>query len=151
MASVRYVRFEMWTDANVYIDAIVANNYLNTTRDSDAPIISNIDVFGDPLINSQITIIWNCSDVNPWNYTVYLDGISQNNSPWYGTNIEYTFTYTSILSHNVTIILQDLFGNRIVSTTVIPSSPLPISMIAIGVTGISLLIIIIILKRRKSR
>ena len=151
MASVRYVRFEMWTDANVYIDAIVAKNYLNTTRDSDAPIISNIDVFGDPLINSQITIIWNCSDVNPWNYTVYLDGISQNNSPWYGTNIEYTFTYTSILSHNVTIILQDLFGNRIVSTTVIPSSPLPISMIAIGVTGISLLIIIIILKRRKSK
>ncbi|MFX0087241.1 MAG: aryl-sulfate sulfotransferase [Candidatus Hodarchaeota archaeon] len=106
----RYVKVETSTDDNVVLDAIIAVNYNKV--DSEPPTIIGPEDF-DVWINQSFTVIqWDVFDVSPWNYSILVDGTIDQSGPWFGSNILYYYSITSIGIIQITLVLFDVLGHR---------------------------------------
>jgi hypothetical protein len=153
IASVRYVQIEYYSGDLIELDAVVAFNYEIQTTDSGPPIIQgppDIEVFQG--INSAV-LEWNASDATPWGYTILLNGGEIFTEPWSGGSIVYTFTPQSAGEWNVTIIVEDLFGNTAADTVIVTSTPSTVffGLVALiaAPAGIVAIVVVYYLKKRR--
>jgi hypothetical protein len=109
--TVRYVQIEC-TGATVELDAIEALNYNQPTPETDPPQISGPEDFS--ISNqSSVEVSWEVTDLYPWNYSIFIDENMVEHGFWTESQISYTVDLVNRNdSFEITLILDDIFGNR---------------------------------------
>ncbi len=105
-------------------------------------------------------ILWYPTDLDPATFQYYLDGTEQEEREWTGFAIHLTADNLEVGSHNITLAVWDSSGNRASDSVLVEVLPLgstpaiagineQILLLSVGgVAGVSVIGIIIILKRR---
>ncbi len=116
--SVRYVQVEC-TGATVKLDAIEALNYNHPTLETDPPQITGPE---DISISNQtsVEVSWEVNDLHPWNYSIFIDENTVEHGFWTDSPISYTVDLVNKNeSFEITLVLDDIFGNRAEDTVTI--------------------------------
>jgi hypothetical protein len=107
---VRYVKIEYFAGDSVAIDAIVAFNHNAPKSDAGPPIITGPPDF--VMSREQSSILnWSISEDAPWSYRIWIDGFILESGPLSTDRIQYVFETSSIGDWNVTLEVEDVFGN----------------------------------------
>jgi len=110
---VRYVRIECHSDDSIKLDSIVALNSNYIKDDSESPHVIGLEDLWIWPNQTSITLLWEVSDLTPWNYTILVNYQMIETNPWNGSDICFTFSFPpSNRGISVTLILYDIFGNR---------------------------------------
>ncbi|MFX0124797.1 MAG: hypothetical protein ACFFAE_14295 [Candidatus Hodarchaeota archaeon] len=120
-ATVRYVRVESGSEASVELDAIEALYYNQPAPETTSPQIvtftgpEDLWVWSD---QSSVQLSWDADDSHPWNYSILVDDELVEEGFWdYDSLIKYKLSLTDKTDAvKVTLILDDLFGNRFEDT-----------------------------------
>ncbi|MHA1682561.1 MAG: hypothetical protein ACTSUE_16610 [Promethearchaeota archaeon] len=105
------------------------------------------------------TVTWNVSDLNPNNYTIYIDGEQETNGTWTSLNqIEFNLDGKSTGSYEITLEINDLAGNVINDTVILTVKGVAFSMpqgfqiiLGLSLAGVAALVIVMqVHKKRRS-
>ena len=128
----------------------IADNVRIFVVDTTAPILNHpSDITGD-LSLGEIQISWQPTDLLPFNYAIYNNGILAESGIWSsGENLTYTFQPAVASSYNITIIVEDTSGNiatdsvfvNIDQQTIEPFGDVMIVSISIGSFAIIVVVI----------
>ncbi|MGY5863445.1 MAG: aryl-sulfate sulfotransferase [Candidatus Thorarchaeota archaeon] len=153
LSSVRYIQLEYFTGDSIEVDAIVAYNFELQSTDTGAPVIEgppDTEVFQGV---SPAVLEWTAEDATPWSYSILVNGIEEFTDPWSGEEIVFSFNPESVGTWNVTIVVEDLFGNSAYDTVIVTanSSSSLLGIVAlVSVPAIVLVILVVYyLKKRK--
>jgi hypothetical protein len=115
-ALVRFVQVEVSSPMSVELDALEALNYFDPTPETALPQITNFSpeqlwVWSN---QSSVQVSWEVDDINPWNYSILVDNELVDQGLWMDDSIiEYSLSLSDKTeSVEITILLDDLFGNR---------------------------------------
>ncbi len=119
----QYVKIQFSSGDDVEIDAIEAINYITGDNETDPPRISgpeNTEIFE----NSSITLNWKTFDASPENYSILFNNDLVDSEPWDGSDITYEFLWMTSGEVQVSLILNDQFGNQAEDTVTIIINPI---------------------------
>jgi len=108
--SARYIQIEYLFGDKVEIDAIEAIYYNIIESDDEKPVISEIANFWIFENQSQINLLWEVSDLTPWNFSIYVNNTIVESGPWNGSNIEFDYSTQDLNLINVKLVVWDYFG-----------------------------------------
>jgi hypothetical protein len=101
---------------------------------------------------TSVEITWSCEDQTPWSYQILLQNEVINSGVWTGDDITYLFVRLSFGEWNLTLIVEDVFGNNASDSVLITINNADNFILFIGVSvlggTVSLLVIIYLLKKR---
>ncbi|MGY5873538.1 MAG: aryl-sulfate sulfotransferase [Candidatus Thorarchaeota archaeon] len=150
----RYVRIQFYPDVDVTVDAIEALHYNAETADTGLPeIIGPSDIILPQNVTS-IELNWNVSDQTPWSFAILVDNAIMDSGIWTGGNISYTFVRNSTRTYNITLIVEDVFGNAAsdsVMVSVEQNDVLQYGGIVVAVVAIAIPAVLIVLYFVKKR
>ena len=110
-ASVRYVRIQYWGGGTVQLDAIEANYHNIPEEDNEVPQIFGPEDFWIWDNQTSLSISWTVSDSTPLKYSILINQEEVESDDWDDELINITYIWTEKLTHNVTLILYDAYGN----------------------------------------
>ncbi|MFX1285686.1 MAG: hypothetical protein ACFFB5_18745 [Promethearchaeota archaeon] len=120
LISARYVWIECISEETVELDAIEAIYYNQPDYETDLPQITGPDDFWVWSDQKTVQISWEVYDLNPWNYSISVENITVEQLPWEESLITYNL---DLMNRNnslkITLILDDIFGNRAKDTVTI--------------------------------
>jgi hypothetical protein len=158
---VRYIRIEYREGIKVEIDAIEALYHNNIIVDTDPPKITGPDDFWIWENETSVQISWKASDITPLNYSIEINGVTNDEGGWDGSEIFYTQNTPLIGTYNFTLILYDLFGNvakdevmveiRSIDPEINFRGELVIGLIVVGFITLSLGVILTLIIRSKKK
>ena len=149
----RYVRVLIYSGEEVNLDAIVANYYNVPIGDDKPPVIQSINDLS--MVLGDISILnWTASDSTPSQYAILVNSVEVESYSWNGSFIVYAFEPDSIGLWNVTLVLQDGFGNLAYDTVMIdvvaaPETDLMMIPLLAGIGIAALVIVVIVLKFKR--
>ncbi len=110
-SSARYILIEYRSGEKVEIDAIEAIYYNIIESDDENPVILEIADFWIFENQSQINLLWEVSDLTPWNFSIYVNNTIVESGPWGGSNIEFNYLTQDLKLITVKLVVWDYFGN----------------------------------------
>ncbi len=137
-----------WTSGNIVVNvdglAVGSHTYIIDVRDtsgntaSDTVVVTVVDttapkVSHPPDVNMTVgdigrTIIWNCTDLDPANYTVTLDGTPVKSGTWNASSqISVSLDGLSVGTHTYSILLADHSGNLAEDSVTVTVNEQPIT------------------------
>ena len=134
LSIIRFVRIEIASEDTVKLDAINAIHFNKPNTDNGSPIIEEISSFR-MLIGSARNITWIVTDETPWSYSIILNDTMVVSEPWVGNNISYYFIASDYGISNITIVVEDVFGQKTNETLLIlvgDSTTNPVSTFTTG-------------------
>lgn len=135
--------------------------YGNAHGDITPPTISSPENVTMTEGTTGRTIIWVCSDDNPYGYVIFNNGTISDYGAWDTSPIEIVFELDGlgVGIHNITVVVRDMAGNMSFDTvwvTVTSAEPAPFFnltsmdyLLAVGILGGITVIVIIALRRKR--
>jgi hypothetical protein len=117
--SSRYIRVECSSEEIIQLDAIVALHFNLCTTDNTTPQIIGPEDFWIWENQSQINLTWKVYDDTPWNYSLSVNKELREFGPWFGSDINFTFSWNSLGDISVSLMLYDVFDNKAEETVTI--------------------------------
>ena len=149
----RYVRVQYITGEDIELDAVVALNYNTPPADVTPPVIEEIDDFWMWLNDNLTRLSWSADDATPWSFKIYVDTTLVMDGFWNGSLVVFDFVPESVGLWNVTLVLDDAFGNMAVDSVLIEVRSIlgmiTIPMILVG-TGVTVAAFILLVRKRYS-
>jgi len=127
-SSARYVQIEYRSGDKVEIDAIEAIHYNIIESDDENPVISEIADFWIFDNQSQINLLWEVTDLTPWNYSICVNNTIIESGTWDGSNIEFVYSTQDLKLINVKLIVGDYFEMITISSISTSSKTIIISL-----------------------
>ncbi len=154
LSEARYIRVEYFVGEDIQLDAVEAINYNVPEGDGAAPLISHHLDVNVTTTEIPLTLNWTVSDLAPWSYRVIVDDVLEDTGPWDGSQIFFTFTNNTVGTHNVTLMVYDLFGLVRSDTVMVrvyepPSVDLLPLGIILGIIGLVTVLVVILFKHGK--
>ncbi|MCG3224896.1 MAG: hypothetical protein H7647_10540, partial [Candidatus Heimdallarchaeota archaeon] len=87
--------------------------------DDETPVILEIADFCIFENQSQISLLWEVSDLTPWNFSIYVNNTIVESGTWDGSNIDFDYSTLDLKLITVKLLLWDYFGNFAESDVVI--------------------------------
>ncbi|MFW9806889.1 MAG: aryl-sulfate sulfotransferase, partial [Candidatus Thorarchaeota archaeon] len=149
----RFVRITYSVGEDTQLDAVEALHYNVPPIDSAPPYLVAHNNETRIEIGESTLITWFAYDETPWSYEIYVDSQLEVTEFWNGSNINYLFEPPTVGLWNVTVIAYDIFGNSANSTTLVnvynPNSPLILLIGGAGIAGLTVVVVVIWMKKKK--
>jgi len=142
-SSARYIQVEYRSGEKVEIDAIEAIHYNIIESDDENPVINEIADFWIFDNQSQINLLWEVTDLTPWNYSIYVNNTIIESGSWDGSNIEFVYSTQDLKLINVKLIVGDYFGNIAESDVIITIKEIELPIDDSSYIGIFFMILVI--------
>ena len=148
-SSARYVEVQCTSVESVYLDAIEAIHYENPASETDDPIITPIEDFTTWDNESKVQFTWEIVEAYPWSYSIVINDEIYEEGNWIEQNIDFSYTIESAETLQISLEVEDFFGNTAVDTVIVEIKAAKTSAISIMLSFLALFSVVAILKKYK--
>jgi len=154
LASVRYVRILYYSGSDLEIDAIEAINFNSHLRDDGAPVITGPEDITLGIDDYVALLTWSAVEQTPWSYQILINDSITTSDIWTGSTITFTFIRSLVGIYNVTLIVEDAFGNSAADSVMIivqgEINDMTIGMIAVTAVAVPIILTVVWFSKKKN-